>query len=91
MLWLHREVLCHMPMIPIPLLFSHLRRCPPRLNPALLYSCGYFEQWLNALVYELFFPEPLHAAGLHFFRIAEKASLRPLSEIKNKEIERTPR
>jgi hypothetical protein len=42
---------------------------------------GYFEQLVNALVYELFFPEPLHNAGLHFFRIAEQANIRPLSEI----------
>ena len=40
---------------------------------------GYFEQWLNALVYELFFPEALHAAGLNFFNIAESACLPPLS------------
>lgn len=43
---------------------------------------GYFEQWVNALVYELFFPEQLHHANLHFFRIAEEAQLRSLSEMK---------
>jgi len=47
---------------------------------------GYFEQWVNALVYELFFPEPLHAAGLHFFRLAEQAKLSALSEIKGREL-----
>lgn len=36
---------------------------------------GYFEQWLNGLVYELFFPEELHARRLHFFD--ETASLAP--------------
>lgn len=47
---------------------------------------GYFEQWINALVYELFFPEPLHAVGLHFFHIAEQANLPALSEIKGREL-----
>ena len=28
---------------------------------------------------ELFFPGPLHTAGLHFFILAEQANLRPLS------------
>jgi type I restriction-modification system DNA methylase subunit len=42
----------------------------------------YFEQWVNALVYELFFPEPLHAASLKFFRLAEEAKLHSLSEMK---------
>lgn len=43
---------------------------------------GYFEQWVNALVYELFFPEHLHAAGLHFFHIAEDSCLEPLTQMK---------
>lgn len=48
---------------------------------------GYFEQWVNArLVYELFFPEPLHRAGLHFFRIAADNGLPPLSDIKGREL-----
>lgn len=47
---------------------------------------GYFEQWINALVYELFFAEQLHRSGLYFFRIAEAAKLRPLSEMKGKEL-----
>jgi type I restriction-modification system DNA methylase subunit len=42
---------------------------------------GYFEQWVNALVYELFFPQELHNAGLNFFRLAQKAKLRPVSEM----------
>jgi type I restriction-modification system DNA methylase subunit len=40
---------------------------------------GYFEQCVNALVYELFLPEPLHRAGLYFFRFTEAAGLPPLS------------
>jgi hypothetical protein len=44
---------------------------------------GYFEQWVNALIYELFFPESLHAAGLYFFRLAEAAQLEPLIRAKS--------
>lgn len=44
---------------------------------------GYFEQLINALVYELFFPDKLHHAGLHFFKIAEQAHFPKLSEIEN--------
>jgi hypothetical protein len=32
----------------------------------------WFEQWLNGLVYELFFPGELHAHGLHLFDETEK-------------------
>jgi hypothetical protein len=41
---------------------------------------AYFEQWVNALVYELYFPAELHAAGLHFFDLTTKHILPPLSE-----------
>lgn len=47
---------------------------------------GYFEQWINALVYELFFPEQLHKAGLYFSSIAEEAKLNPISEMKGREL-----
>ena len=47
---------------------------------------GYFEQWVNSLVYELFFPKPLHAAGLQFFRIAQDSGLPPLSDIAGREL-----
>ena len=67
LLWLHREVLGN-------------EELADGVGGTLL--AGYFEQWVNALVYELFFPEALYAAGLHFFRLAEEANLRPLSEMK---------
>ena len=51
-------------------------------SPSGTLLAGYFEQWVNALIYELFFPEPLHAAGLHFFRLAEAAELEALAEMK---------
>ena len=34
-----------------------------------------YEKLLNGLVYELYFPEELHAAGLHLFDLAEQARL----------------
>lgn len=43
---------------------------------------SYLELWVNALVYELFFPQSLHRAGLRFFSLADKAKIKPLSEIK---------
>ena len=36
---------------------------------------AYFEQILNALVYELYFPEEVHGAGLHLFDLVEQAKL----------------
>jgi adenine-specific DNA-methyltransferase len=41
-------------------------------NPLML---GYFEQLLNGLVYELFFPEEFHAHKLFLFEYIEKAKL----------------
>jgi adenine-specific DNA-methyltransferase len=35
----------------------------------------YFEQCLNALVYELFFPQELHSAPLYFFELIESEAL----------------
>ncbi|HRY49123.1 MAG TPA: Eco57I restriction-modification methylase domain-containing protein [Candidatus Paceibacterota bacterium] len=40
---------------------------------------AYFELWLNALVYELFFPAELHAAGLQFFDLTAQHTLPALS------------
>ena len=36
---------------------------------------AYFEQILNGLVYELYFPEEVHGAGLHLFDAVAKAKL----------------
>jgi hypothetical protein len=38
---------------------------------------AYIEQWLHALVYELYFPTEVHAAGLQFFELT--AELNPAS------------
>lgn len=45
---------------------------------------AWFEQWLNGLVYELFFPGELHARGLHLF--AETAKLIPDGKLPKKSI-----
>jgi hypothetical protein len=45
---------------------------------------SWFEQWLNGLVYELFFPGELHARGLHLF--AETAKLLPDGKLPKKSI-----
>jgi len=45
---------------------------------------SWFEQWLNGLVYELFFPGELHARGLHLF--AETAKLLPDAKLLRKDI-----
>jgi hypothetical protein len=42
---------------------------------------GYWEQMLNGLVYELYFPEELHAHGLHLFDLVRQAGLPPLDVI----------
>ena len=50
---------------------------------------AFMEQWVNALVYELFFPQELHAAGLHFFDLIQAAHLPSLETLA--EAERLPR
>ncbi|HEV2393546.1 MAG TPA: hypothetical protein VG146_14435 [Verrucomicrobiae bacterium] len=50
---------------------------------------AFFEQWVNALVYELFFPQELHAAGLYLFDLILAVNLPPLETLG--EPERLPR
>ena len=50
---------------------------------------GWWEQVLNGLVYELYFPEELHGKGLHLFDLASSAALPDLNSIP--EPERLPR
>jgi type I restriction-modification system DNA methylase subunit len=50
-------------------------------NPHDSLLLGYFEQLLNGLVYELFFPDELHARKLFLFRYTEEAGLPVLAEI----------
>ena len=53
---------------------------PPENRRAVLRR-NYFEQLLNSLVYELFFPEELHEQKLFLFRYVEEAKLPTLAEI----------
>jgi len=49
------------------LIFLHRPEAAALPNHGLMVS--YFEQWLNGLVYELFFPGELHARNLYLFDI----------------------
>ena len=42
---------------------------------------GYFEQVLNGLVYELYFPDELHAHGLSPFDLVTRANLPTLDKL----------
>ena len=57
----------------------------PRSRLALV--AAYLEQWVNALVYELFFGDTLLTSGLNFFDITADLKLPPISEIKGSEHE----
>ena len=42
---------------------------------------AYIEQWINALVYELYFPAEIQAAGLRFFELTESLKLPALDTL----------
>ena len=44
---------------------------------------AYFEQWLNGLVYELFFPAELHTRNLHLFDETAKLNPPALEQLSN--------
>jgi hypothetical protein len=46
-----------------------------------LLMLSYWEQLLNGLVYELYFPEELHAGGLYLFDQVRQSKLAPLDSI----------
>jgi type I restriction-modification system DNA methylase subunit len=83
----------YMRLIPIPQIPKAHRDVIERLVDYLLWlhlpgsttsvsqMPGYFEQLLNGLVYELFFPEELQAQKLYIFRYAEEAKLPALTGI----------
>jgi hypothetical protein len=47
----------------------------------------YFERWVNALVYEMFFPDLFHRAGLDFFRFFDSSELSSLSRTKEEKVQ----
>jgi len=58
-------------------------------DPQSALMASYFEQWVNGLIYELFFPQELHAAGLRFFDLIQAEALSQLDKLA--ESERLPR
>ena len=46
---------------------------------------AYWEQILNGLVYELYFPEELHAAGLRLFDLTAAADLPDITQLPEKD------
>lgn len=83
----------YMRLIPIPQLSKAQRDVVERLvdyllwlhrpgsTPSISQMPGYFEQLLNGLIYELFFPEAFHAQKLYIFRYTEEAKLPALAGI----------
>jgi hypothetical protein len=65
LLWLHRYCQAH----------------PVERTSRDVRMLGYWEQVLNGLVYELYFPEALHACSLHLFDLVQQASLPELDAI----------
>lgn len=57
------------------LIFLHRPESQSLPNRGLMVA--YFEQWLNGLVYELFFPGELHARKLHLFDLTATLGLPP--------------
>ncbi len=49
-------------------------------------SVNRFEQLINGLVYELFFPDDLHKANIHLFSEAEKAGVGKLADLVGEEL-----
>lgn len=47
----------------------------------LLSTTGRFEQLVNGLVYELFFPDDLHAAGIRLFDACEREHITGLATL----------
>jgi hypothetical protein len=52
-----------------------------RENPVDPDIAAYIEQWANALVYELYFPAEIRAAGLRFYELTESLKLPTLDSL----------
>ena len=53
----------------------HFRNKPNERASRDALMLSYWEQLLNGVVYELYFPEELHARGLRLFDLVQQASL----------------
>lgn len=87
----NRQQLCILQRIVDVLLFTKLHfvsstNAETTRDPLML---AYFEQILNGLVYELYFPDEVHGAGLPLFDLVEAAHLPALDAIP--EAQRLPR
>lgn len=71
------------------LLNRHFTANPGKQAPRDPPMLAYWERILNGLVYELYFPEEVHGAGLHLFDLVEKVRLPDVNEMP--EAERLPR
>jgi hypothetical protein len=67
------------------LIWLHAGRARSSQAPNLGLMTGYFEQWLNGLVYELFFPGELHARKLKLFDQTAKLDPPDLARVPEKE------
>jgi hypothetical protein len=52
-------------------------------SPRAPLVAAYFEQWVNALIYELFFAEELHAADIRLFDLFPECNLSSLDSVPN--------
>jgi hypothetical protein len=52
-------------------------------SPRAPLVAAYFEQWINALIYELFFAEELHAADIRLFDLFPECNLSSLDSVPN--------
>ena len=62
-------------------LSQHFAAYPAALTTRDPLMLAYIEQILNGLVYELYFPEEVHGAGLRMFELVEQAALPALEAI----------
>ncbi|MBT0651546.1 Eco57I restriction-modification methylase domain-containing protein [Geomobilimonas luticola] len=59
--------------------------CPDKKTARESLMLGYFEQILNGLVYELYFPEELHSSKLHIFDLVAQANFPKLDTLPESE------
>jgi adenine-specific DNA-methyltransferase len=71
--------------VPIPVATARQKQIMEALvNAVLATSNVHFEQLINGLVFELFFPDDLHRAKIQLFDAATKAGIGKLAALKNK-------
>lgn len=77
----------YMKNVPIPNSNANEKAILDACVVAILDSAGsHFEQLINGLVFELFFPDDLHAADIHLFDTCEQAGLARLASLEGKKL-----